>query len=596
MDSQKDKLLHLFKLLRLGFGEYKWQIAVLAILSFFGGILEGIGVTAIIPLFSFFNGDANDADVISSAIKKFFLYFQLSFSIQHLLIFVAVLFLGKAIFLLVSNYLTAVIRRNYELEIRGSLFNFFLESGWPYLSRQKVGHLDVVLITDVHLAAAMLPNLSAFILTGVNLIIYTLLVVNIAPWVAVLSLVFGVAAYFIFKPWSRKTRAAAGESARIDKDIAHYINENIIGMKAIKSLFVEKEIFRKGIDYFKRSRDLCLKMDMLQNITSVSLQTMGIFFILALFTFFHKTSGINLAAFAVIVYAVNRVFAGIQSIQSGIYALNSYSPHLASVLKYKKEAKENREADGGRREFKFKDSLQFQKVNFSYDYDNERALLASASFSIKKGEMSGLIGPSGAGKTTIVDLLLRLLKPRSGQILLDGEDISGISLKEWRTNVGYVSQDIFLINDTIFNNIRFYNDHLSYEEVVEAAKMANIYDFIESQPKKLETVVGERGIRLSGGQRQRIVLARVLARKPKILILDEATSALDNESEIAVQKAIAGLRGKVTVLAIAHRLSTVINSDHLIVLESGRIVEQGEPGELLKDKESYFSKVYNLRK
>jgi len=150
------------------------------------------------------------------------------------------------------------------------------------------------------------------------------------------------------------------------------------------------------------------------------------------------------------------------------------------------------------------------------------------------------------------------------------------------------------LNDTIENNIRFYNNLLTKEDIIKVVKIANIYDFIENQPDKFSTLVGERGVRLSGGQRQRVILARVLAKNPEILILDEATSALDNESELLIHEAIEKLKGKMTILVIAHRLSTIMNSDKLFVLENGKITEQGKPAEMLKDKDSYFYKVYNI--
>ena len=169
-------------------------------------------------------------------------------------------------------------------------------------------------------------------------------------------------------------------------------------------------------------------------------------------------------------------------------------------------------------------------------------------------------------------------------------------MNDWREHVGYISQDIFLTNDTIANNIRFYRDSISEDDIVDAAKKANIYDFIKTLPDGLNTIVGERGIQLSVGQRQRVAIARVLVKKPSILLLDEATSALDNESEMQVQKVIEKLKGDTTILVIAHRLSTITNSDKLLVIEEGVISEKGSPKELLKDKESYFYKVYNIRK
>ena len=209
--------------------------------------------------------------------------------------------------------------------------------------------------------------------------------------------------------------------------------------------------------------------------------------------------------------------------------------------------------------------------------------------------MVGLIGSSGAGKTTVADLLLRLFRPNSGKILLDGKDIEEINIKSWRKKIGYVSQDVFLLNDTIKNNIKFFDKSVSSEDIANAVEAASARDFIQKLPDGLNTIVGERGIKLSAGQRQRIALARVLARNPEILILDEATSALDNKSELLVQGAIENLKGKVTVLAIAHRLSTVMNSDRLLVLEKGRILEEGAPRQLLKDKDSHFYKMYNIR-
>ena len=209
--------------------------------------------------------------------------------------------------------------------------------------------------------------------------------------------------------------------------------------------------------------------------------------------------------------------------------------------------------------------------------------------------MVGLIGPSGAGKTTLVDLILRLLKSSQGSILLDGQNVDLVTIEAWRQNIGYVSQDIFLINDTIANNIRFYDYSITDEQIQTAAKMANIYDFIKFCPQGFDTMVGDRGITISAGQRQRIVIARVLARQPQILLLDEATSALDSESEDQIQQVIKDLRGRVTVLVIAHRLQTVMDCDRLLVLDGGRISEEGSPRQLLKNKDSYFFKMYKIK-
>jgi ABC-type multidrug transport system fused ATPase/permease subunit len=205
--------------------------------------------------------------------------------------------------------------------------------------------------------------------------------------------------------------------------------------------------------------------------------------------------------------------------------------------------------------------------------------------------MVGFIGPSGAGKTTVADLMLRLFEPTEGKITLDGVPAQEIRLEDWRRHMGYVAQDVFLLNATIEENIRFYREDVTREDIERAAKQANIYDHIMSLPEGFSAAVGDRGVMLSGGQRQRIALARALVSRPSVLILDEATSALDHESEALIQEAIEALHGSVTVVLIAHRPSTILGADRIIVLEGGRVSEEGTPAQLLRRPDSYFARM-----
>lgn len=262
-------------------------------------------------------------------------------------------------------------------------------------------------------------------------------------------------------------------------------------------------------------------------------------------------------------------------------------------MELQKNLLENKEKDSGGNPFAFKERLEFAKVSLLYPSGKEA--LKEISFRLGRGESVGLIGPSGSGKTSVADLILRLFEPSRGHITLDGTKIKEIDMGEWRRRVGYVAQEPFLLNTTIRENIKFYDDSISDQDIMEAAKQAYIYDFVSSLPQGLDSSVGERGVLFSAGQRQRIALARVLARHPEILILDEATSALDNESEFAIQQAIRALKGRITVFTIAHRLSTILDADRLLILAEGKIVEEGHPKDLLNDPESLFSKVYNLK-
>ena len=589
-----NRIFRLLRLFRRAFGEYRRQIAVMAGLNFLSGILEGIGINAIIPLFAFIDGAPADGfDAVSRFIADFFHFFGFTYTLKYLLIFIMALFILKAVFLYVSQYITVAIVADYEKKIRSDLFRLMLKGSWPYLSRQRVGHLDQLLITDVKHASALLDRIGGMFLIATNLIVYSVIALNISSAIAAFALVVGGAIFLVFKPLFYKNRIASAEISHKNKELAHDINESIVGIKTIKSLRVENPVFEKGLAYFERMKELYIRVALLKSLTNVLLQPIGLFFVIGIFALFYKANMFTFASFAVIVYAVNRVFAGIQLAQSHIHTMSSQAPYLMNVLAYAEEAARNTEEDAGTKKFHFRDRIELRGVSFSYD-DHENAV-SDLTFSIRKGEMIGLIGRCGAGKTTLVDLLLRLLKPKKGIVLLDGENIENISIRDWRMRVGYVSQDVFLLNDTIENNIRFYDRFMSQEDVVSATKSANIHDFIVEQPKGLQTAVGERGMQLSGGQRQRIALARVLARKPDILILDEGTSALDNESESLIQRSIEQLKGRITVIAIAHRLSTVIHSDRLFVLENGNVIEEGAPAALLENKGSYFSKAYHLR-
>lgn len=230
-------------------------------------------------------------------------------------------------------------------------------------------------------------------------------------------------------------------------------------------------------------------------------------------------------------------------------------------------------------------SVRFESVDFAYD--ENRSILHDVSFSVPAGARVAIVGPSGAGKSTIARLLFRFYEPNSGRITIDGQDIQRVTQKSLRRSIGIVPQDTVLFNDTIFYNIQYGRLDATRDEVVRAAEMAALGDFIESLPNGWETVVGERGLKLSGGEKQRVAIARAMLKAPSILIFDEATSSLDSESERAILDAMRDVAQNRTSLTIAHRLSTIVDSDAILVMEAGRIVEKGTHRELLDARGTY---------
>lgn len=589
-----NKIFAVIGLFRKTFSRYAKKMILMISLGLVGGFLGGIGIGAIIPLFYIItNQSGSGTDSVSKIISKIFGFIHLPISLPSIILLMAFLFITKAVFLYIANYINSRIYVDYELETRERLFKKTLATDWPYLMHQKTGHLNDILMGDVGGISGALNSMSGAVLTGTSLVTYAIIAINLSVPITLVTLGLGAFLFFLFKPVFYNVRKLAGKTSETIKKLAHHLNQHIAGAKTIKSMSLEDEVFRKGMAHFDDLKDIRLQWSRYGILLNTFVEPVSLGLVVAIFLTSYKNPDFNIATFVAIIYLVQKMFSFVQSIQGKFNVINESLPLINILVAYEKEVDKNREYVGGNKKFIFDKKLEFKNVSFGYT--GGQNIVSSLNLFINKGEMVGLIGPSGAGKTTIVDLLLRLFRPRNGELLIDGINIDEIDKKSWHESIGYVSQDIFLLNDTIENNIKFYNN-LNYEEIVSASKSANIYDFIQTLPDKFKTVIGERGIQLSGGQRQRIVLARILARKPQILVLDEATSALDNESEHKIRESIKNLKGKLTILIIAHRLSTVMHTDRIFTLNNEVITEQGSPQELLNNTESYFYKNYNIDK
>jgi ATP-binding cassette subfamily C protein len=239
---------------------------------------------------------------------------------------------------------------------------------------------------------------------------------------------------------------------------------------------------------------------------------------------------------------------------------------------------------------KFEQEIEFRNVAFSY-LGSQKTVLKDVNFVLKRGSISALVGRSGAGKTTIADLMLGLLSPSEGQILIDGEPLTEDNLSGWRHGLGYIPQEPLILNASVQENLERFHPGATQEQMIDALKKAHAWEVVEKLPNGLDTVLGDGGIRLSGGERQRLVLARVLMGNPRLIIMDEATSAMDYESEAAVRSAIAQLKGQTTVVIIAHRLATVRTAERVLVLQDGMITEDGTLQELAICPNGYLNKL-----
>ena len=580
--------LRLMNLYRKAYGTYTPQVILIIVLAVLSSVLEALGISSIIPVFSFVGGGGGNAtDMISTFIANLFGFFHLTYTFRTLIIFIAALFIVRTIFLFLIQTITARIVFGYERDLRRSLFSNMIQADWAFLSRRRIGNLEQLLTTNTSNASQLFGNISASALIVSKIVMYVLVAVNVSVWVAAFSLVAGGLIFFGLKPIFHRVRFIGIDSERTNRGMTHFVGEHVIGMKALKAMALEEPVIAKAGVFFDKMRGLNLRSIILRSNIQMLVQLAGVVFVGLVFVIMYRSPGFSIAAFGVIVYAMNQIFSQIQAGQVQLHTITIMVPYISEVLSHIDQSRTKKESRGGDKDFALKRGLAFKDISFSYPERGE--VLSRVSFTLPKGSFTGIIGPSGAGKTTIADILLRLVEPGEGVILVDGVDAGDISIRAWREHIGYVSQDAVLLNDTILSNISFYNTALSREDVIEAARQANVHDFIKGLPEGYDTHIGDRGILLSGGQRQRIALARVLARKPELLVLDEATSSLDAESERAIQTAIEKLHGDITVVVIAHRLTTVTGADHLIVVKGGKVTEEGSPEELLTRRDSYLA-------
>ena len=299
-------------------------------------------------------------------------------------------------------------------------------------------------------------------------------------------------------------------------------------------------------------------------------------------------NGVEIASISMILFAFFRMMPVIGIVIQSRSEIKGFLPAFEQIETLAKNARNMQQSDGVK---KFENFSEIQLKNLSFSYKSRDNVLKDINLSIKEGDNIAIIGASGSGKTTLTDIILGLYSPSSGSLEVDNINIEEFSMESYRKKIGYVPQEPFLFNKTIYENFKWAKPSCSEDEIWNALEIANSRDFVKALPEGLHTNLGDRGDSLSGGQRQRIALARAIIKKPLILVLDEATSSLDNESEKFIQKSINELSKNLTLITIAHRLSTIVNSDHIYVMKNGTIVESGTYDDLFSDKNSIFYKM-----
>ncbi len=495
------------------------------------------------------------------------------------------------------SQIVVAMQEGLVCDLRSRLFDHLLKLDIGFFQRTRVGQLVAGIITEVdQTKTAVTATLASFFQNLVMIIISLVVLSNISWQLTVLTLLTApiliIGVQTLIRRLRRHSRARADERAEITANAT----ERLGAVKLIRAYGREGDEIRRFTNQADSYRKKVLRTQRFSSLTSpVSEMFGGLVLILIIWagTVPELHGGTTPSPEALIVFLALAL-----RMMSPIKSMSQFPAAMAVALASAErvfallDTPPAEEEPPGLRMASFEREITFERVSFRYGDDPE--VLRDISFTVPKGRVVAMVGPSGAGKTTLVDLLPRFHDPTAGRILLDGVPITAVSRRSLRALIGVVSQETVLLNDTVRANIAYGRPNATAAEVARAAEAANAADFIAALADGYETRLGERGTRLSGGQRQRIAIARALLRDPPILILDEATSALDTESERLVQQAIERLMHERTVLVIAHRLGTIRHADEIIVLDDGRIVGRGSHAELFRQG-GLYRRLYEMQ-
>ncbi|HOW30534.1 MAG TPA: ABC transporter ATP-binding protein [Bacteroidales bacterium] len=583
---------------------YKWYALLNIIFNVFGAMFSLVSLASLIPVLNIlFKQSEPVTTLVPWSLDTKVVFNNLSYYISQeitrngathtlmiICIGIVVLFFFKNFFRYLALFYVAVLRNGVVKDLRNALYHKILILPLAYYSDQRKGDIMSRITNDVQeVEWSILSSLEMLFRDPITIVIYLVAMFKISPELTMFVLIVLPVAGYLIGLIGRSLRRTSQKGQRKMGELLSLIEETISGLRIIKGFNAINYSYRNFDENNRGFMRLMVRLFRKRDLASPISEFLGIAVTALILWYGGKlilSSEASLTApkfilyigiFSQIIVPAKAITTAFYNIEKGSASIDRINQVLEAgeVIVEKPDALEIRE---------FKKSVEYRNVLFKYEKDY---VLNDVSITIPKGKMIALVGPSGGGKSTLVDLLPRFYDVTEGGIYIDGNDLRDLKIDHLRGLMGIVSQETILFNGTVAENIAFGMNESRIEDIIHAAKVANAHEFIEKLENGYETNIGDRGVKLSGGQRQRISIARAVLKNPPILILDEATSALDTESERLVQEALLNLMKNRTSIVIAHRLSTIQHADEIIVINEGKIAEQGSHNELLAAKGIY---------
>jgi len=567
--------------------------AVIVVLGGLVALLEGVGLSFIWPILEV----ARSQEPISEAegiLGMFLTAYQtvgVPFTLEFLIIGICAVMTVRFTMSFLVAWLKAILQKRYERDLRTRTFAAALDAEVGYFDKEGSDDILNAIITETRYSGRVIKVGVQSMETLFLVLVYLSVMLYIAPLLAVAALGLLGGITFVLRYILEPAYTVGGRVAKANQNVQQAVQAGTQGIRDVKLFGLSEEVyegFRDSIQtYTSSSIDLNRNKAALQNFydLAAALVLFGLIYIGFALT------GLSLGELGIFLLAMFRMSPLVSRLNSQVYNVEGNISHLVRTQDFLDELRERQEDDGDRSVSEV-ERVKFDDVHFSYNEDE--TVLRGISFDVERGGFIAFVGQSGAGKSTIVSLLVRMYDPDEGEIRGDGTPIHEYDIDEWRSRVAVVRQNPFIFNDTLERNVTVGNRDATREEVERVCEIAKVDEFLDDLPNGYESELGDDGVRLSGGQRQRVALARALLKDADFLVLDEATSDLDSNLEKQVQASIEAMDRNYGIIAIAHRLSTVKNADTIYTLDDGEIVESGSHKELLED-EGEYAELYAIQ-
>ncbi|MBW1981287.1 MAG: ABC transporter ATP-binding protein [Deltaproteobacteria bacterium] len=547
---------------------------MLLIALLFAGIAEGIGISAMLPLLTITLGGSGaaagkKATQAEQMIQHIFDWLGFTPTLEFLLILIFFTFLIKTLLVLFANKRVGYTVAQLTTDLRHQALKAFIMAGWEFHLSQPIGRLSSAMGGETaQTAKAYAAGVSMIVV-----VIHTMIYIGVAmmvSWKATLvALAAGVLIWYPLNHFVKKARKAGRRQVKLRRSLSSFFVDTIQSMKPLKAMAredrAEAVLISKTNKLKKALQREIISKESLSAYQEIMLVTFLLIAIYVAIAVWHMAASTVL----ILIVLLRRILSKLGKIQKQYQLMSIQEVGYWTMTKTIETARNMREKNLGQQKPVLRHAIRLQEVTFAY---GEHNILDNASLTFPAGKITAIVGPSGAGKTTIVDLVIGLLRPQKGEIWIDDLPLAEVDIRQWRRMIGYVSQEPILLHDSIFINVTLGDPNVTEKEVREALKKAEVWDFVATMPKGMYSSVGQRGLRLSGGQRQRVAIARALVHQPELLILDEATTALDPKSEAAICATLRRLRGDLTILAISHQPAVLEVADQAYRVQNGTVV------------------------